>query len=103
LSFEPAWSRLCDITRLGDNRRGVETCDRKRRVAVNEMRSGWIVKLGDADDPYYLTARGVLGTIATAGWFSTREEAEHAAADAGCPEGLVVSAYRLRSVPPAAD
>jgi hypothetical protein len=63
------------------------------------MQSGWVVQLGDADAPYYLTARGVLGTLATAGWFPTREEAEHAAADAGCSEGLLVSAIRLRGVP----
>src|SRR5262245_59669952 len=30
-------------------------------VAGSDVRSGWVVELGDADNPYYLTARGVLG------------------------------------------
>ena len=62
------------------------------------MHSGWVVELGDADNPYYLTARGVFGTIATASWFSTREEAERAADDAGCPDGSVISVTRMHGV-----
>jgi hypothetical protein len=60
--------------------------------------SGWVVELGGPDDPFYLTIRGVWGTIATAGWFATREEAEHAADAAGCPEALPVGVTRQHGI-----
>jgi hypothetical protein len=58
-----------------------------------------VVELGGTDNPYYLTARGVWGTIATAVWFSTREDAERAAGDGHCLDGLVVSVTRIHGVP----
>jgi hypothetical protein len=70
----------------------------QRGEAASETRSGWVVALGEADNPYYLTARGVVGTIATAGWFATREEAERAADLAGWPDRLVVSVSRAHGV-----
>jgi hypothetical protein len=60
--------------------------------------SGWVVELGAPDDPFYLTIRGVWGTIATAGWFATREEAERAADAAGCPDAQAVCVTRQHGI-----
>ena len=60
--------------------------------------SGWVVELGGRDDPFYLTIRGVWGTIATASWFATREDAERAAHAAGCPDASPVGVTRQHGI-----